>query len=83
MINRALASRLDAGDLTDKALSMLKKNADVFCRQVGLIQDNRPSSNFEVIVGPAQQVMPGTDEEILVLLHTGSIAQKIRVNFDF
>ena len=61
---------------------MLQKNADVFCCQIGLVQDNSASSNLEGIVGPAQQVMSGTDEEILVLLHPGPIAQKIRLNFD-
>jgi hypothetical protein len=61
---------------------VLQENADVFCCQVGLIQDDLPSSNLEVVVVPAQQVMTGTNEKILVLLHTGSIAQKIRLNFD-
>jgi hypothetical protein len=61
----------------------LQENADVFCGQIGLIQDDFSSSNPEVAVGAAQQVMTGADEKILVLLQPSPIAQKIRLNFNF
>jgi hypothetical protein len=81
LATKANARATDDPDELIKDL-VLQENADVFCCQVGLIQDDLPSSNLEVVVVPAQQVMTGTNEKILVLLHTGSIAQKIRLNFD-
>ena len=62
---------------------MLQENADVFCGQIGLIQDDLSSSNPEVAMGPAQQIVTSANEKILILLHTGSIAQEIRLNFNF
>ena len=33
---------------------LLQENADVFCCQIGLIQDDLPSSNLEFAIGAAQ-----------------------------
>jgi hypothetical protein len=68
--------------LTEKRRK-LEENADIFCCQSGLIQDDHAPNNFEVATVPAQEVMPSADEDVLILLHTGSITQKIRMNFNF
>ena len=69
--------------LARRSTLVLQEDADVFCGQIGLIQDDLSSSNPEAAMSAAQQVVTGANEKILVLLQPGPIAQKIRLNFNF
>src|SRR5438309_6545137 len=60
-----------------------QKHADILRRQNRLIQDNRPLGDLETIVDATQNILPLSDEHILISLQARAVDDEVRMNLDF
>src|SRR5882762_5123723 len=59
-----------------------QKHADILRRQNRLIQDNRPLGDLETIVHATQNILPRSDEHILISLQACAVDDEVRMNLD-